>query len=134
METTQRVSLNHDHCYVCGAKNPRGLGVNFVSEDGITIGSFTIREGLESLGGITHGGILTTLMDAAMARWLYDRGIVAYTAILKVRFRKTVSPGQRLSVVARRKGERGRRHYLNSTLYTEKNQIVASSEAVFINR
>ena len=131
MEAAQRVSLNHDRCFVCGAKNPRGLGVNFVSKDSLTIGNFTVREGMESLGGITHGGILATLMDAAMARWLFDRDIVALTAILNIRFRMAVSPGQRLLVKARRKRKRGRRHYMESTLFDEKNQEVASSEAVF---
>ena len=131
MEAAQRVSLNHDRCFVCGAKNPRGLGVNFVSKDSLTIGSFTVREGMESLGGITHGGILATLMDAAMARWLFDRDIVALTAILNIRFRMAVSPGQRLLVEARRKRKRGRRHYMESTLFDENNREVASSEAVF---
>ena len=131
MEAAQRVSLNHDRCFVCGAKNPRGLGVNFVSKDSLTIGNFTVREGMESLSGITHGGILATLMDAAMARWLFDRDIVAVTAILNIRFRMAVSPGQRLLVKARRKRKRSRRHYMESTLFDEKNQEVASSKAVF---
>jgi len=134
MEATEHVLLNHDHCFVCGAKNPRGLGVDFMSEDGLTRGHFTVHEGLESLGGITHGGILATLMDAAMARWLFDRGIVAFTAILTVRFRMAVSPGQRLSVLARRKRERGKRHYMESKLFNEEHREVASSEAVFIDR
>ena len=133
MEAFSQVLPNHDRCFVCGANNPRGLGVNFISENGLTTGHFTIHEGLESLGGITHGGILTALMDASMARWLFDRGIVAITAILKVRFRMAVCPGQKLSVIARRKSERGKRHYMESKLLDEEHREVASSEAVFLS-
>ena len=131
MKPSPHVLFNHDHCFACGAKNPNGLRVNFVSENGLTTGHFTVHEGLESLGGITHGGILTTLMDAAMARWLFDRDIVALTATLSVRFRMAVFPGQKLSVVARMKMKCGKRHYMESKLINEEHQEVASSEAVF---
>lgn len=131
MITFPQALLNHESCFVCGAKNNHGLRVNFASENEKTKGQFTVGEGLESLKGITHGGILVSLMDAAMARWLHDRGIVAFTTILGVRFRRIVSPGQRLSVVARRKSNRGRRHYMESKLFNENHREVASPEAVF---
>ncbi|MEA1996502.1 MAG: PaaI family thioesterase [Gemmatimonadota bacterium] len=131
MKDSPHVLFNHDRCFACGTENPRGLGVNFISENGVTTGHFTVHDGLESLGGITHGGILTTLMDAAMARWLFDRDIVALTATLNVRFRMAVSPGKRLIVEARRKSKRGKRHYMESKLINEEHQEVASSEAVF---
>ncbi|HUU26279.1 MAG TPA: hotdog fold domain-containing protein [archaeon] len=131
MEASLQKSLNHDRCFVCGTHNPGGLGMHFVSEDGITSGYYIIREGLESLNGITHGGILSTLMDAAMARWLHDRGIIALTAILTVRFRILVSPGQQLHVVARKKKQIGRRYYMECKLHNEDRREVASAKAVF---
>ena len=131
MQALSQALLNHDRCFACGSKNPRGIRVNFMSEDGLTTGHFTVHEGLESLGGITHGGILAALMDAAMARWLFDRDIVALTATLNIPFRMAVSPGQRLLVEARRKSERGKRHYMESKLINEEHLEVASSEAVF---
>lgn len=134
MNSSDEIVLNHDRCYVCGKKNPKSLGVQFESTDGLTSGEFTTRKGLESLGGITHGGILTTLMDAAMARWLYDREIVAVTAVLKVHFRMTVPPGQCLHLEARRTGSRGRRHYMTCKITNEDGREVAFSEAVFYQK
>jgi acyl-coenzyme A thioesterase PaaI-like protein len=131
MDTLNHVVLNHDRCFVCGKKNPKSLGVSFVSVDGVTNGEFTTREGLESLGGVTHGGILTTLMDAAMARWLYDRRTVAFTAVLKARFRKAVPPGRKLRLEAKRTGNRGRRHYMECRIYDDSGREVASAEALF---
>jgi acyl-coenzyme A thioesterase PaaI-like protein len=131
MDTLKHIVPNHDRCFVCGKKNPRGLGVGFISTDGVTTGEFTTREDLESLGGITHGGILATLMDAAMARWLYDRDTVAFTAVFKARFRLAVPPGRQLHLEARRTGSRGRRHYMECRIYDDQGREVASAEAVF---
>jgi acyl-coenzyme A thioesterase PaaI-like protein len=122
----------HDRCFVCGADNPRGLHMNFTSHDGVTSGHFTIRSELESFSGVAHGGILTTLLDSAMSRWLYDREIYALTAIIKVRFRRPVAPGEKIFVEARKKQHRGRRYYMVSRLSDKKGMEVASAEAVFV--
>ena len=133
METSPvNISRNHDHCFVCGKKNPCGLGVDFTSENELTTGSFIACEGLESINGVIHGGILTSLMDAAMTRWLFDRGVIAFTAILKVRFRIAVSPGQQLHLIARNRKQRGRRFYMEARLYNGQDMEVASSEALFL--
>jgi len=131
MDTLKHVVPNHDRCFVCGKKNPGSLGVSFISSDSVTTGEFTTREGLESLGGITHGGILATLMDAAMARWLYDRGVVAFTAVFKARFRRAVPPGRQLHLEAQRSSTRGRRHYMECRIRDDRGGEVASAEAVF---
>ena len=122
----------HDRCFVCGADNPRGLHMNFSSHDGVTSGYFTIRSDLESFSGVAHGGILTTLLDSAMSRWLYDREIYTFTAIIKVRFRRPAAPGEKLFVEAKKKFQRGRRYYMVSRLSDIKGMEVASAEAVFV--
>lgn len=124
--------LNHDRCFVCGKHNPRGLGVRFLSTDGVTGCEFTVPEGMESFRGTTHGGVLAMLMDSAMARWLYDRGTVAFTAVMTVRYRSRVAPGQSLSLQARRQRRRGRRHYMEAVLHDSEGREVAGAEAVFL--
>ena len=106
--------------------------MHFESRDRITSGYFTIREGLESFNGVVHGGILITLMDSAMSRWLYDRDIHALTAIIKVRFRRSAVPGERLYVEASKKRQKGRRYYMVSRLINEQGLEIACAEAVFI--
>ena len=123
---------NHDRCFACGKLNPRGLQMSFQSENGLTCGYCRIRKGLESFTGVTHGGILTTILDAAMSRWLFDRGVNALTAVMTVRFRKPVPPGSKLYVEARQEGKKGRRCHMVSRLLDEEKSVVASAEAVFI--
>ena len=123
---------DHDRCFACGKRNPRGLKISFHSQNGITFGYCKIRKGLESFNGVTHGGVLATILDAAMTRWLFDRGVNALTAVLTVRFRKPVPPGSKLYVEARQKSKRGRRCYMASRLLDEEKSVAASAEAIFI--
>lgn len=132
MKNAAQLYPNHDRCYVCGESNPRGLGVEFCSEDGVTSGTYTTNRGQESVSGVVHGGLLTTLLDAAMARWLFDRGIVAYTAILEVRFRASLEPGERIRVEARKRRQRGRRFYMEANLYNDSGRQVVGARALFI--
>ena len=127
-----KITPNHDRCFACGKRNPRGLQMSFHSENGLTCGHCRIRKGLESFNGVTHGGILTTILDAAMSRWLFDRGVSALTALMTVRFRKPVPPGSKLYVEARQKSKRGRRCHMVSRLLDEEKSVVASAEAIFI--
>ena len=125
-------TLNHDHCFVCGKNNPRGLGLNFHSDNGTTGCQFDVPHGFESYSGITHGGLLATLMDAAMARWLFDRGIIAFTGLMTVKFRDNVSPGEPLTLSAKKKNNRGRRYFMQATLKDRDGREVASAEAMFL--
>ena len=56
-----------DLCFGCGEKNPCGLKLKF-DWDGRTASShFTPTELHQGWQGIIHGGILTSLLDEAMA-------------------------------------------------------------------
>jgi uncharacterized protein (TIGR00369 family) len=51
--------------------------------------------------GVVHGGILTTLLDEAMAYTLFYSGVRAVTARMEVRFRASAQAGDLLQVEAR---------------------------------
>lgn len=53
---------------------------------------------LEGFEGIVHGGIVSTVLDEAMAQVVSASGIRALTAEMRVRFRKQVSSGQPLQL------------------------------------
>jgi uncharacterized protein (TIGR00369 family) len=50
--------------------------------------------------GVIHGGILSTVLDEAMAKSAAVFSSHGVTAELKVRFRRPVEPGQRLAIRA----------------------------------
>ena len=80
-------AAEHPQCLICSQKNPLGLKIRFrVQPDGSVITTFPCRDVFQSYPETLHGGVITTLLDAAMTNALFSIGIVAVTAELTVRF------------------------------------------------
>ncbi|KPK76395.1 MAG: hypothetical protein AMJ89_04200, partial [candidate division Zixibacteria bacterium SM23_73] len=65
-------NLNHHHCFVCSEENVKGLQVDFKPRGNKVVGIFTPTEDHQSYDGITHGGVLSSLLDAAMNRAILE--------------------------------------------------------------
>ena len=98
---------DNQSCFVCGKKNPSGLGVAFeINAEARAIhAKFTPADIHKGYVGIVHGGILSALLDEAMAKLAYSLGIPAVTAEMTVKFRSPASPGEELSISGRIKHE-----------------------------
>jgi len=124
--------LKHSHCYVCDLNNPVGLRVAFRLEDRKAVGRFIPQPEHQSFEGITHGGVLSALLDAAMNRILLFHSIKAKTARLQVYFTKEAKIGEPLTVI----GEVIRVKKLYAVTRGEvrdsQNNIIARGEAIFI--
>ncbi len=90
-------------CYVCGTKNPSGLGVVFdINRSARLIsGRFAPSAAHQGFEGIVHGGILSALLDEAMAKLAFSLGIPAVTAEITVKFKSPASPGEELTITGR---------------------------------
>jgi len=81
----------HGGCIACGRLNPMGLRLAFASkDDGSVEATFPCAQVFEGYGGRVHGGVVATLLDAAMTNCLFARGIAALTGELTIRFRHSV--------------------------------------------
>jgi acyl-coenzyme A thioesterase PaaI-like protein len=55
----------HPNCVVCGSSNEFGLQVEFETlEDGSVQATFGCDEKYEGYGGVLHGGVISSLLDA----------------------------------------------------------------------
>ena len=91
---TRASILSARSCFACGPDNPRGLRLAFeTSEGGEMIAEWIPQPELEGYQGIVHGGIVSTVLDEAMAKAVDATGAEALTAELRVRFRQQVSSG-----------------------------------------
>lgn len=108
----------HPHCIVCGADNPRGLGLVFTpcADGGGVEARFDCAGSVEGYTGLVHGGVVSMLMDAAMAQCLFHLGCVAHTGELHIRFRHPVVVGHEACVRAWQARSRGRLHVLGAEL------------------
>lgn len=105
------LEVRDDHnCFGCGRLNPHGLRLRFSIQEGErgVWAAFTPRPEDEGYGGMVHGGIVTTLLDEAMAWAIAVQGLWAVTAKIDVRFRSPVLIGLPLRAVGWVAADRGR--------------------------
>jgi uncharacterized protein (TIGR00369 family) len=91
---------DNQKCYVCGRKNPAGLAVEFeINAEARSIrAKFIPKEVHQGYEGIVHGGILSALLDEAMAKLAFSLGTPAVTAEISVKFESPASPGEELNI------------------------------------
>jgi uncharacterized protein (TIGR00369 family) len=94
---------DNQRCYVCGRENPIGLAVEFqINAEARSISAkFIPKDAHQGYEGIVHGGILSSLLDEAMAKLAFSLGIPAVTAEITVKFKSPASPGEELNVSGR---------------------------------
>mgnify|MGYP001277461808 FL=1 len=84
------------NCFVCGPHNAIGLRVKFQLDGDVCRGEFTPGRDHCGYDGITHGGILFSLLDDVMANWLYLKGLRCVTAKCEIRYRNPLPVGCRV--------------------------------------
>ena len=58
-------------CFICGPDNPDGLQVEFRMDGDLCKAEYTPPAKHCGYEGVTHGGIIFSLLDDVMANWLY---------------------------------------------------------------
>lgn len=82
---------SHRFCLMCGQDNPFSFGLKFKkNDDGGVSTTFTGNSNLQGYTGVMHGGVLSALLDTAMAQCLLHQDIEAVTGELTVRYLEQV--------------------------------------------
>jgi len=89
-----------DMCFGCGKSNPCGVKLEFDWDGKVAKSEFTPTELHQGWQNIIHGGILTTVLDEAMAYAACFECIPGVTATMEIRFRQPTFVGQRLIITA----------------------------------
>lgn len=118
-------------CFVCGDKNPIGLNVAFYSDHERVVANYTAGRQFEGYKDVLHGGILSALLDEVMIRAVLDRGIFSLTSEIRVKFKRMVKIGEKLSLEGRLAQERGKFLVAEGKITNQKNEVVALGEAKF---
>jgi uncharacterized protein (TIGR00369 family) len=129
----QRVNTTIDHgCFGCGIQNEIGLRLAFYrTDDGVTA-TFTPRAEHEGYTRMTHGGIVSTVLDEAMSWAVIDSGRLAVTARMSVDFRRPVPSGEALTINARVTRDRGRAVETRGEIRSANGEALASSTGLFV--
>lgn len=89
------------YCFVCGANNPRGLGLSFEATTEGVRAEFSPSAEHQGYAGVVHGGIISAILDEAMIKAAARSGGRPVTAELSVRFKKALSIGDKAVVEAK---------------------------------
>jgi acyl-coenzyme A thioesterase PaaI-like protein len=126
-------AVRSDHaCFGCGGDNPIGLRLRFASDrDGVK-SSFAPNPEHQGLHDVVHGGIISTILDEAMAWATAHAGVRAVTSEMRVRFRQPLEIGEPGIVTARVSGVRGRLMNTAAELVLDRDRSpVATATATF---
>lgn len=132
--TYQAIKQAHAQCMVCApaGNNPDSLQLSFQrdGEQGVSA-VFDVLAKHQGYNGILHGGMTSTLLDAAMTHCLFMQGITALTAELQVRFVAPIPVGIQASLSARLTAQKRGVYQLEGCIFAEE-KIFARGRAKFI--
>lgn len=102
--------VDDGRCFICGKDNPIGLKAVFQIEPELRRAETTVQiaEHFQGWQGITHGGIISALLDEICAQACMGTGLQVVTSELKLRYRAPVPTGSTIRVIGEVTGERRR--------------------------
>ena len=133
---SQLLELPHTPgCLACGPANPHGLHLTLMvdPQSGLVHVNFSARPEHIGFEGITHGGMMATVIDEAMvwaATWANKRFCVC--GELSVRFRRAALIGEPLHLEARVEFSRPKLVQTMATVRSTDNNVVAAGEGKYV--
>jgi uncharacterized protein (TIGR00369 family) len=124
-------------CFGCGKENPIGLHLHFDVQSSAS-GEVTTTADVEMAGefqgppGLTHGGIIATLLDESMAKLNAALGLLAMTRRMEIDYLKPVPIRTRLTVRARHVKREGRKLFHYAEIADADGIVLARATALFI--
>lgn len=119
-------------CFVCGEENANGLRVPFQAVNRRSSATWTPGASWESYKGVIHGGIISSVLDEAMSKAILSGGDEAFTADLRIRFRKKVGVAEPVVVNGWVVSAAKRRISAEATLTSEDGEEKAHAWGVFL--
>ena len=123
------------YCFACGTANPIGLNLEFYTDNEKIFSEITLGKYHVGWADITHGGIISTLLDEVMS-WtiLYFKRFFFVTRKIEIKYIKPVQTGVPLvvsgSIVSC--GESARIITVKGELKDKQNTLLAKSKGEFI--
>ena len=116
-------------CFVCGKSNPIGLKLDFAFEGEEYVTYFTPRKEHQGWVDIAHGGIISTVLDEVMARYVYVLGHNAVTGEITVRLKRPARIGRRLRFAGKVESENRRVIDTSARATDDEGNVIAEATA-----
>jgi uncharacterized protein (TIGR00369 family) len=132
-QTGSAIESTANRCFVCGPGNPIGLKLKFRLDDEVCRAEFTPQPEHMGYDGVTHGGILFSLLDDVMANWLWLRGEHCFTARAEIRYRAPLPIGTAVRIEGRLTRRKGRLVQLTGqVIRVDGDEVIAEASGSFM--
>jgi len=123
--------LDDSNCFICGKENPISFKAEFDRDPEHRSVKTTVRipEAYQGWQGITHGGIISALLDEVCAQVCMGEGLQIVTSRINIRYRLPVPTGSFVTVIAEVVGEHHRLVDVKARLELD-GKIMAEADAV----
>jgi acyl-coenzyme A thioesterase PaaI-like protein len=121
----------HPQCAVCSVRNLFGWDLDFRAEGEGVCAEVFLSSHCRGYADRVHGGILATLLDAAMTHCLYHEKVEAVTGDLKIRYHHPVPVDSELHLRARVKDSAPPLYYVESEILA-RDRVLVSAQARFV--
>jgi uncharacterized protein (TIGR00369 family) len=108
-----------DFCFACGQQNESGLRLQPAAREGRAAVRWTPPLHYQGYAGVLHGGIISTILDEAMAHAAISLVGRAATAELSLEFLKPVMTGRELEIRAEVRERRRRILIVGAELFQD---------------
>ena len=128
-----RLSSVANRCFVCGPGNAAGLNIRFRLDGDVCRAEFTPGDEHVGYDGVTHGGILFSLLDDVMANVVFLQGERCFTAKAEVRYRQPLPTGTLVRLEGWQERRKGRLAMLaGRVIRVDDETIVAEASGRFM--
>ncbi len=122
------------HCFCCGKENDRGLKLEFTyPEEGAAKTSLVVPLYFTGWENLTHGGLISMLLDETMAHACISSKLTGVTAELTVRFKNPLPVGTEIFVTGTMTDKKGRIALTSGEISDASGTVYATAKARFIS-
>jgi len=118
-----------EYCFVCGKKNKYGLQLDFFYENNKTFAKVVFDKRFQGWKDVVHGGLVSTVLDEAMAKITGYFGYYCVTAEINVKFKKPVLVNREYIIEGKILEHRGKIFFTNSLIKDNNDEIFAIADA-----
>ncbi|MBN2828986.1 MAG: PaaI family thioesterase [Candidatus Cloacimonetes bacterium] len=126
-----KIETEYLNCFACGRDNPIGLHLQFHYENEEATAQWNCPIQYCGYPDVIHGGIISTILDEAMAKAILIENIVAVTGKMNVSFRAPLKAGTEILIIG--KIEKNKGNVITASARIEdKVQVYAEANATYI--
>lgn len=123
----------HGECFVCGAENPRSMGLTwFEAEDGEIFAEFAFGGHHQGPPLHAHGGASAAVLDEAMGAAVWNAGLKVVAVNLEINYKKPVPLGEMVTIKARVQEKHTRKVLTTGELRLADGSVAVTGRGIYV--